>query len=255
MLTKSDIKFIVSLRNRKEREERKMFIAEGVKVVEEMILAGVKVITVFATREWFDNNTAIIRGFSGSTNFVQITDSELHRISNLTTPNDVLALVEMKRNSLDCRIGSDELVLALDGINDPGNMGTIIRTACWFGVTKIVCSKNCVDIYNQKVVQATMGAIFGIDVFYLDLALFLRGLDGVRIYGTLLDGDDIYNKTLTNGVVVIGSESHGVSDGVRALITDKLLIPRFGSADVGFPESLNAAIATAVVLSEFKRSF
>lgn len=251
MLTKNDIKRVALLKNRKDREVQGLFVAEGVKIVEELLLSGMNVVAVYALRSWFEDYTSIFRQFTGRVNFVEIAQFELEKMTGLTTPNSVLAVVEMKRNA-EISVGPDDLILALDGISDPGNMGTIIRTASWFGVTKIVCSQSCVDIYNLKVIQATMGAIASVDVYYTDLVTFLMGLKKTNIYGMVLDGDNIYGKSLSNGVIVVGSESHGISSEVKELLSDKLLIPSFGVGD-GLPESLNAAVATAITLSEFKR--
>lgn len=207
--------------------------------------------TICATKQWIELNT--IPSAHSNVEILQVSPEDLQRMSSLSTPNNVLAVVSTPKPQAVRT--QDTLVLALDGINNPGNLGTIIRQALWFGLTDIVCSSNTVSIYNPKSIQATMGALFWVNVIYCELPDFIRSLPPkYNIYGTIVDSDNnIYQQTLSNeGLIIIGSESHGISPQVRRAITTPLTIPNY-SPD-GRAESLNASIATAIVLSEFKRS-
>ena len=178
-----------------------------------------------------------------------ISDSELKKISALTSANDCLAVFKIKEYSSSSNSG---LELALDNIKDPGNMGTIIRLCDWFGISKIVCTEETVDIYNPKVVQATMGSLARVQVEYTNLTAYLKATD-LEIFGTFMDGENIYKKELpTSGILVMGNEANGISSEIENLITQKIAIPRFGNLQQ--TESLNVATATAIFLSEFKRS-
>jgi TrmH family RNA methyltransferase len=253
MLTKNQIKHISSLSVKKYREINREFIAEGVKVVSELIKSRYTVKKIFCTGEWSQNNDAYFS--SGKFDMEVISLKELERISLLTTPNQVLAIAEIPEKSIAKINTAKELVLALDEIKDPGNLGTIIRTADWFGIKKIICSENTVDIYNPKVIQSTMGSLFRVEIAYMDLVEFLNNQKPAKIYGALLDGESIYNKELAdNGIIVIGNESNGISEKIIPLITDKLFIPRSASGNqFNFPESLNASVATALICYEFSR--
>lgn len=181
----------------------------------------------------------------------EITESELAKISSLSSPNQVLAVVETPRE-IKANI-DEELVMMLDGVRDPGNFGTIIRCADWFGIEYIFCSQDCVELYNPKVVQATMGSIFRVNVVYADLKGVIKKIRKNNplkpVYGASLNGENIYDLNLNqNAILVMGSESHGISEEVRELITKDVTIPRFGKG-----ESLNVAIASAILCSEFKR--
>ena len=234
-LSKNKIKWIRALRLKKNRTSEGLFIVEGEKMVTEIINSSPdKVRCVISTGEHID--------FNGET--YQTTDKEMSQISGLQTPNKLLAVVEMPEFK---NVASD-FILALDGVQDPGNMGTILRTADWFGIEEIVCSKSTVDIYNPKVVQSSMGSIFRIPVKYVDLEEYLKATE-LPIYGALLEGDNIYNQTLKKkGVLVMGNEGNGISNSIQALIDSPIHIPRFGAS-----ESLNVAIATGIILSEFSR--
>jgi TrmH family RNA methyltransferase len=185
----------------------------------------------------------------------RITDDELHRISFLQHPQQVLALFPIPKSDSSSSLShlSSSLSLALDGIQDPGNLGTIIRIADWFGIDTIYCSEDTADAYNPKVVQATMGSLARVNIIYLSLeALFDSLPDDFPVYGTLLDGDDIYQQPLSqNGIIVMGNEGNGISPEIRAKVNRRLLIPRFRTGDSA--ESLNVAIATAITCSEFRR--
>lgn len=255
MLSKNQAGFVNSLKQKKFREEHQLFIAEGVKIVPELFSSSVKVKQVFATPEFFKKHVPPADAVCH-----ELKEQELERISALTSPNEVLALCEIPEREIGKAAFKDQLTLVLDEIKDPGNMGTIIRIADWFGIENVVCSENSVDVYNPKVVQATMGSIARIKVYYTDLHAFLQQQkkeNQLNVFGALLEGENIYTKQLpAKGLIVIGNESKGISEGLREMITDKISIPSFShikkGAD-GEAESLNAAIATAIICSEFRR--
>ena len=229
-------------------------------MVNELIASNYKIKYIFAINEWkpkADKAISILQN---------ISLKELKTISNLKTPNKVLAIAEQSEIELRLPDLEGKLSLVLDKIQDPGNMGTILRIADWFGVENIICSNDSVEIYNPKVVQATMGSIFRVKVFYTDLKDFLykaKYESDLNIYGTTLDGKNIYNRKLeSNGLIILGNESEGISDELIPFIDEKLLIPNFTIGDPdsyrdtnsdGKPESLNVAVATSIVCSEFKR--
>lgn len=238
-LTKSKIAFIRSLSEKKYRDENGLFVAEGEKLCQEIINEGFIVRDIFVTEN------------IGVNNGVMITKEQMKRISSLKTPSNMLIVVE-KPNYGAVKIEKKRLYLALDTIQDPGNMGTILRLADWFGIEAIFCSEQCADIYNPKVVQATMGAIARVKVIYCNLTELLSNCQ-MPIYGTFLDGDNIYKSDIANeGVIVMGNEGRGVSKVVEATVSHRLFIPSF-PAERPTVESLNVATATAVVLSEFRR--
>jgi TrmH family RNA methyltransferase len=248
VLTNSQIKHILSLKQKKFRTEHQQFVVEGVKVVKELLASPYKVDAVYVLGEVADEIAAL-----SSLTPIIITEQQLQKISNLETPNNVLAVASIPKSSFAFQQVKNKLSLALDTINDPGNLGTIIRTAAWFGIETIICSPTTTDAWNPKAVQATMGALFRTNVVYADLKAVVEEYNNadVPVYATTLDGTDIYKTTLSpNGLIVIGSESHGVSPELLALINSKLLIPSFS---LGVAESLNAAVAAGVVCSEFRR--
>lgn len=240
MVSKNQIKLINSLQQKKYRKLHNLFIAEGKKVIQELLDAQFSLAYLFVTKtDLFDKKHAA----------TLILDSELKKISALTTANDCLAVFEIKETAFKPTSG---LELALDNIKDPGNMGTIIRLCDWFGISKIVCSEETVDIYNPKVVQATMGSLARVQVEYTNLAAYLKATDK-EIFGTFMDGENIYKKQLpSNGILVMGNEANGISSEIEKLVTQKIAIPRFGNLQQ--TESLNVATATAIFLSEFKRN-
>ncbi len=249
MLSKNQIKYIRSLHLAKFRRQEKLFIAEGPKLALELLNSDFKVHSIHCLEEWHNANNRLCGNIPVSI----ISQKELERISALQTPNEVLLLVHTHReSSVDPVPDGDDLVLVLDGIRDPGNMGTIIRTADWYGVSDIVCSNDCVEVYNPKVVQATMGSIARVRITYRDLEVFFTGKDkALPVYGALLDGKSIYEQQLSApGYLLIGSESHGISSSLTPCITHPLLIPPHSRAGA---ESLNASVATAIVLAEFRR--
>jgi TrmH family RNA methyltransferase len=250
MLSKNTIKHLQSLKQSKFREEYQEFIAEGDKLVTELLSSNFKIIEIFAVKEWL-----VTHKITDNIVITEVTVSELERISGFITPNMVLALVEIPQQKNIATSIFDNLILVLDEIKDPGNLGTIIRIADWFGIFDIVCSNHSVDVYNPKVVQATMGSIARVNIQYADLSIFLKNIPkDIPIYGTLLNGENIYTQTLSkNGLIFIGNESKGISDEILPFITNKLYIPSFAENSNNKAESLNASIATAIVCAEFKR--
>lgn len=244
-MTKAEIQFVRSLADKRARDTEHLFIAEGGKLVEEILASTLRIRRIYTTR----------KDMTGA-NTELIEQSTMERITQLKTATDTLAIVEQPRYRLASATLSNSLILALDGVQNPGNVGTIIRLADWFGIKDIICSKECADCYNPKVIQATMGAILRVRIHYVDnLAATLEELAtaGMPIYGTLLDGENIYTSTLTpHGVVVMGNEGRGLSNECRAMVTSRLLIPSY-PADSPTSESLNVAMATGIVLSEFRR--
>ncbi len=240
MLTRADIQLVKSLADRRARREYGLFVAEGRKMVEEMAASGLRIARVFCTGE--------LPGMACE----HVSPREMERLSHLKTPAQVVALVETPRYEFDRAAFGRELCLALDGVQDPGNLGTIIRLADWFGIRDVACSEDSADCFNPKVVQATMGAITRVRVHYTNLGELLAQA-GAPVYGTFLDGEDIYRADLTpGGVLVMGSEGRGVSPEVARTVTRRLFIPPY-PAGVPASESLNVAVAAAVACSEFRR--
>ena len=240
-LSKNHIKLITSLQQKKYRHKHQLFVAEGIKVVEELLVSNFEIEKLFATEDYVSNlNKEVL---------VVISDLELKKISQLKSPNKVLGLFRMPETNQALNTG---LVVALDAINDPGNLGTIIRLCDWFGVSKLVCSKDTVDCYNQKVVQASMGSLTRIAIVYEDLIPFLKTTD-LPSFIADMDGENVYESSLPNdAILIMGNEANGISDAIRELVDSKISIPRFGNEPQ--TESLNVATATAILLSEFKRS-
>ncbi len=240
MLTKSKIKYIQSLGQKKFRQQEKLFIAEGPKLAEELLKAKQSpVAELFAVRDWMEAN----RQHLGTTTITEVLPHELEKISQLTTPNQVLAVVRQWENKQVVAV-KNNIILALDGIRDPGNLGTIIRIADWFGVGQLVCSADCAELYNAKVVQATMGSIGRVNVFYTDMYKWLLEQE-TRVYATALEGRDIRTiEKIKEGIIVTGSEANGISEAILERSNVRVTIPKRGEA-----ESLNAAVATGIVLS------
>ncbi|EAZ96495.1 putative tRNA/rRNA methyltransferase [Flavobacteria bacterium BAL38] len=241
MVSKNQIKLITSLQQKKYRKQEQLFFAEGVKVVQELLNSNFELQDLFTTKEDFP---------SVYKNKVHaVSDLELKKISALTTPNTCLAVFKMPKAKNFVESG---LILALDDVRDPGNLGTIIRLCDWFGIETLFCSEESVDIYNPKVVQATMGSISRVNVVYGSLEAFLTKTK-LPIFGTFMDGSNIYQEALPKeGVIVMGNEANGISPSVEKLVSERIAIPRFGN--IQLTESLNVATATAIILSEFKRN-
>ena len=246
LISKSDIKYIQSLAHKKFRDEECLFIVEGVKMVEELILsASDNIDRIFATKSWVQRQipTSIINELT-----VVIEEHELAKISQLKTPNEVLALVKFPKFQKEYRIDK-VLTLVLDQIQDPGNLGTIIRTCDWFGVNQIICSLDTVDIYNPKVIQSAMGSIMHVEVLYRSLPIFLSTVKDIPIYAAVLNGKSIHDIAVAKpSLLLIGNESNGISKEVLAFATEKITIPKLGQA-----ESLNAAIASGIILTAFQK--
>ncbi|MCK5638365.1 MAG: RNA methyltransferase [Flavobacteriaceae bacterium] len=240
MLSKNQIKLINSLKKKKFRLQHKLFIAEGIKVVEELLFSSFKLHKLFCTEDY--NNKLNIE------NLQTISENELRKISEFGSPNQVLGVFEIPEKE---KVKTTGISLILDEINDPGNLGTIIRLCDWFAVDQLVCSINTVDCYNLKVVQASTGSLSRVSIVYTDLKQFLK--KEVRpIYGALLEGENVYKTTLSNhAVLVIGNEANGISYETQNFINKPITIPQFGKAQN--TESLNVATATAILLSEFRR--
>lgn len=239
MLSKNQIKLITSLKQKKYRLQHKLFVVEGIKTIKELLQSSLELYELYTTESFnIDAKREII-----------ITDTDLKRISFLKTPNKALAVFKIPETQ---PINKNGLIVALDDIRDPGNLGTIIRLCDWFGVTDLLCSNATVDCYNPKVIQATMGSITRVNISYVDLVAFLA-VSNMPKYGAFMEGNNVYKTSLPNkGVLVMGNEANGVSKEVENLISEKISIPRFGTLQE--TESLNVATATAILLSEFRRS-
>ena len=252
-ISKNQIKFIRQLEQKKFRRREGLFVAEGTKVVGDL-LAHYQPHSVFATDDWLKDHAS--ENCHLSSVITEVTDEELRRLSFLQHPQQVLALFPIPSTApanYPLSIVNCQLSLALDGIQDPGNLGTIIRIADWFGIEQIYCSEDTVDAWNPKVVQATMGSIARVNIIYINLLEFLDTLPAdYPVYGTLLDGDNIYTQPLTpHGLIVMGNEGNGISPEIRQKVNRRLLIPSYRTDDTA--ESLNVAIATAVTCAEFRR--
>ena len=241
MVSKNQIKLITSLQQKKYRNIEKLFIAEGTKVIQELLQSNFELEHLYTTKEDFNEIT--------SANRTIVSESDLKKISALSSINTCLGVFRVPESQTTQEEG---LLVALDDIRDPGNMGTILRLCDWFGVKEVVCSKTTVDIYNPKVIQATMGSISRVNVNYLDLNSFLENTS-LPVFGTFMDGKNIYNQILPKeGIIVMGNEANGISSTIEKIVSERLSIPRFGVLQQ--TESLNVATATAIVLSEFKRN-
>jgi TrmH family RNA methyltransferase len=241
LATNLQIKFIKSLHLKKNREENKLFLCEGTKIVAELLTQSQFIIKeIYALKKWIDNNEI------SNQNVIEVTPKQMEQLSTLKTPSEVLAVVNFPK--IDT-FKNEWLTLYLDEIKDPGNLGTIIRTAEWYGVNSIILSPNCVEWFSPKVVQATMGSIFRVQPYYDTLESFIAKNAFSNIYGAYLEGNSIYEEPFThNSLLVIGSESHGIHPSHFELINKKITIPSFGNA-----ESLNASIATSIIVDNFKR--
>ncbi len=241
-LSKNKIKWIRSLQLKKFRDDLGLFVIEGEKIVQEALQFTPELI-----EELYHTNEFNI-GKNHELNSTIVTNDELKQISSLTTPNKAIAVICKKQPEFIRQVTN--LVIALDGIQDPGNMGTILRIADWFGITSIVCSLQTVDCYNPKVIQASMGAIFRLNINYLDLESWLKNMINTPVYGALLNGKSVYQSDLkTPGVLLMGNEGNGISENLIPMISMPITIPRFGEA-----ESLNVSVATGIIISEFYRT-
>ncbi|WP_455585053.1 TrmH family RNA methyltransferase [Bacteroides sp.] len=247
LLSKNKIKYIRSLELKKIRKEEKVFLAEGPKLVGDL-LGHFPCCFLAATSSWLQEHVSV-----PADEVAEVSQDELSRASLLKTPQQVLAVFKQPEYTIDTNMLRNSLCLALDDVQDPGNLGTIIRLADWFGIEDIFCSLNTVDVYNPKTVQATMGGIARVKVHYTPLPDLIGSLDNIPVYGTFLDGENMYEQQLSrNGLIVMGNEGNGISKEVEILINRKLYIPNYPQ-ERETSESLNVAIATAVVCAEFRR--
>jgi len=247
MISKNKIKFIRSLEKKKFRNETDCFLAEGNKLVAD-ILPFFECVCLIAKSSWL-----AMQGNARTSELIIAEEGDMEKISLLKTPQDVLAVFRQQHHALDNESLRNELSLVLDGIQDPGNLGTIIRLADWFGIKRLICSPDTADMYNTKTIQATMGAIARVQVFYVSLSEWLDGLKDIPVYGAFLEGKNIYTETLTSsGLIVVGNEGNGISRSVEERITQKLYIPNY-PPEAETTESLNVAAAAAIVCSEFRR--
>ncbi|HQZ23749.1 MAG TPA: RNA methyltransferase [Flavobacterium sp.] len=240
MLSKNQIKLITSLQQKKQRFAHQLFFAEGIKGIQELLASNFELVHLYTTQNDFDEVS--------NDKKVLLDEHELKKITALATPNTCLAVFKIPNEK---KIIESGLILALDSIRDPGNLGTILRLCDWFGIGQLICSKETVDIYNPKVVQATMGSIARVNVNYIDLETFISQTQ-LPVFGTFMDGTNIYKTDLPHeGIIIMGNEANGISPEIEKLIKNRLTIPRFGTLQK--TESLNVATATAVILSEFRR--
>lgn len=243
-MTKAEIQLVRALADKRGRSEHRLFVAEGAKLIGELRASHLRIRKIFA-----------LEGVFAGEEVETVAPRDMERLSLLKTPSNSLALVEIPRYELCAGELAGRLTLALDDVQNPGNLGTIIRLADWFGITDVVCSPATADCFNPKVVQATMGAILRVRVHYTDLPSFLHetSAQGLPVYGTFLEGENLYDADLSDaGVIVMGNEGRGVTQAVGHAVTHKLLIPPY-PADRRTTESLNVAMATGVVCAEFRR--
>ena len=241
-ISKNQLKLITSLSQKKYRQKHDLFIAEGVKVLNELLNSTFEIETLFCT----DDFEATI----SEEKVVRISETELKKVSTLKSPNKALGIFKIPKEKA---VQNSGLTIALDAINDPGNLGTIIRLCDWFGVTQLVCSKDTVDCYNQKVVQASMGSLTRVSIHYTDLENYITK-SNLDTFIADMDGENVYKTKLPKeGILIMGNEANGVSKEIKSLLQYKISIPRFGETQE--TESLNVATATAILLSEFKRGY
>ncbi|MSR52297.1 MAG: RNA methyltransferase [Gemmataceae bacterium] len=253
MISKSQRQFVRSLVERKARQEYGLFVAEGARIVEDLLLSPIEIKTIFATADWLEHKRSTI---PSQVEIFQIDERELEQLSQLKTPNRALALVAIPHATLDIPACRGKLVVGLESIQDPGNLGTIIRLCDWFGITQIVANSSTVNCFNAKVVQATMGSIARVQVHYRDdfaevVSHFAKA--GKRVYATTPQGESIYQAQLEpDALILLGNEGNGLSDDILSRCTNRLRIPRFGDSPHR-AESLNVAVAASIVCSEFCR--
>jgi TrmH family RNA methyltransferase len=238
VISKNQIKFIKSLSLKKNRVKAQLFVAEGEKIVNELLNSKFEIEHIYATKQFLVINS------SKKSALTVVSNEELSRISNLTSPNNVLAIVRVSQKKFENNTG---ITLILDDVNDPGNLGTIIRMCDWFGVTQLICSNSTVDCYNPKVVQSAMGSLFRLDIKYLDLATYLADID-TPIYGAYMNGVDVKEQEFPKQAhLIMGNEANGISESISEYITNKVSIKNIGKN----VESLNVAVATSILLHEF----
>ena len=247
MLSKNKIKYIRSLELKKNRKEEQAFVAEGHKLVGDL-LGHFTCRLLVATRSWLETHPS-----AKADEIIEVTPEELTRASLQKTPQEVLAIFEQPHYNMKPEVMNHSLCLALDDVQDPGNLGTIIRVADWFGIEHIFCSQGTVDVYNPKTIQATMGALARVKLYYCNLPELISSLNQVPVYGTFLDGTNMYQETLSNhGLIVMGNEGNGIGKEVEKLVNKRLYIPNY-PPQRETSESLNVAMATGIICAEFRR--
>ncbi len=250
--SKNRFKQLATLKQKKIRDNEGLFIAEGEKIVLELLGSKIETISIIGTKEWMASNKKFL---SSARELMEASEDELKRVSLMTTPNKVVAFAKIPETIFDINELNKKLTLVLDEIQDPGNLGTIIRIAEWFGIENVICSNNSVDLYNPKVIQATMGAFLRVKVIHLELNDFLRDIKKrfeLPVYGAFLNGKNIYSANLAPyGLIVMGNESKGISKSIQQFIDEKITIPSF-SLNSARIDSLNVSVATAIICSEFK---
>ncbi len=250
MISKAKIKLIQSLKHKKNRDKNGIFVAEGVKTIKELLDTKLSAVELFCTQKALSQIE-----INKDVKVIEAGKEEIKKITHLSTPSEIVGLFKIPENDLTDSFGTN-FILVLDGVQDPGNLGTIIRLADWYDIKSIVCSENCVDAYNPKVVQSTMGSIFRVKVHYTNLFPFLEQANRNKftIYGSFMNGETIYTESFDrNKILIMGSEGKGISDEIEKFVEKKISIPAFFNGDDG-PESLNVAIASAIIVSEMKRT-
>lgn len=254
MLSRNKANYLISLQKKKTRDQERLYVIEGDKLVREFLIARAPVVTLVAKPEFL--NSIPLMQKQGIDEIIPVSYDDLKKISSLKSPHNALAVIRMPENIINFSDLIKGLTIALDCVQDPGNLGTIIRAAGWFGIRKIYCSEDCVDLYNPKVIQSSMGAILHVSVFYTALhSLFESAQESkIKIYGALIKGESIYTRKLsTNGIILLGNESKGISEELIPYITDRIMIPKLTDESPGI-DSLNVSMAASVILSEFTRS-
>ena len=253
MISKNRIKYIRSFHDKKARDEAQLYVIEGDKLIKGYLSSGVRLRMLVALPVFID--LLLPAEKEAIDEFEAASGKDLERMSSLKTPHNAIALVSMPDPASDPVRITDSIIIALESIQDPGNLGTILRAAAWFGFRYVACSHDCADIYNPKVIQASMGAMLNVTVTYQDLKMLLEeaGKKGLPVYGTYLEGESVYaSKPGNRGIILFGNESRGISGALLPFITCKLMIPKFSSSANGV-ESLNVGMAASVIFSEFAR--
>ena len=247
-MTKNDVKDLQALRTAKGRKERGIFAVEGNKLVEELLDSRFMINNIFVTEQWIEKNPVLAKKI---VDYEIITSKQMEQISNFVTPPGIFATAMMPKYKIEAKYAEKELVLLLDGINDPGNLGTIIRTADWFGIKKIVISEDTCDPWQPKAIQSTMGSIFRVQIAETDVVRFLKEVKA-PVFGALMQGKNVFQTNIKNnqGVVIIGSESHGIRENVMPFVSCPINIPRAAGSQT---ESLNASVAAGIIISEIFR--
>lgn len=247
MISKNQLKLIKALESKKQRKKNGLFIVQGEKNVSELFNSGFTIKQIFATANYINSNGMLLSQHNLVPLTTEASEDELKKAGTLVSNNSVLAIVESQAFTVP-DIAEGELILVLDQVGDPGNLGTILRVADWYGIKNVICSPDCADFYNPKVIAATMGSFARVNVSHTDLTAYL-GKQTKSVYGAFLAGKNIHQTELASSAfIVMGSESHGISAEVEAFISNKITIPNFGQA-----ESLNVAMATGIILDNFKR--